>query len=67
MSSFYARTRLHGEIDYYRAAWLDNCFGDHKYGVRFEEGPHSGRVYPESKWQIAKEEYQQKEIMTEDV
>lgn len=65
MSNFYARTRLRGEISYYRAAWLDNCFGDHKYGVRFEEGPHTGKVYPESKCKIAKEEYQQREVMKE--
>ncbi len=66
MSNFRARTRLYGELDYYKAAWLDNCFGDHKYGVRFEEGPHAGKVYPESKCKIAKEEYQQREVIRED-
>ena len=63
MSSFYARTRLIGETDYYKAAWIDNCFGDHEYGVRFEEGPHAGKVYPEYKCKIAKREYQQRALM----
>lgn len=59
MSNFYARTRLIGEIDYYRAAWIDDCFGDGNYGVRFEEGPHTGKVYPAKKCKIAKKEFQQ--------
>ena len=58
MSNFCARTRLIGELTYYRAAWIDNCFDDHNYGVRFEEGPHAGRVYPATKCRIAKKEYQ---------
>lgn len=68
MSNFYARTRLIGELEYYRAAWIDGCYGGHKYGVRFEEGPHAGRVYPEFKCKIAKEEYQQRSpISDEDI
>lgn len=58
MSNFSARTRLLGEVSYYRAAWIDNCFGDGIYGVRFEEGPHAGKVYPAKKCKIAKKENQ---------
>lgn len=36
MSNFYAPTRKKGSDDEYEeAAWIDNYFGSHHYGVRF--------------------------------
>lgn len=31
----------------------------YNYGVRFEERPHTGKVYPAKKCKIAKKEFQQ--------
>ena len=53
MSEFQARTRLRGEIRYYRATWIADYFKFHQHGVRFEEGPHRGEIYHKKDCAIA--------------
>lgn len=45
MSNFYRRTKNPVTGRYEDALWLDDCFGRHRYGVRFES---DGALYQES-------------------
>lgn len=55
MSNFTARTRVRGEVTYYKANWLDSYYGDRKYGVKFVDGPHQGEVFREEDCAIAQD------------
>lgn len=56
MSNFTARTRLRGEVVYYRANWQNSSHGYGKHSVLFVEGPHKGETYPELNCAIAKDD-----------
>ena len=38
MSTFTRRTKHPQTGDWEQATWLDNYFGNHRYGVRFHDG-----------------------------
>lgn len=44
MSSYFAETRHPTTKKYEKAIWIDNYFGNHIYGVRFEK---SGDIFNE--------------------
>ena len=62
MSNFYARTRLRGTIDYYKAAWIDH--GNH-YLILFNEGPNAGKYFREDECAIALDEASKKKMNNE--
>lgn len=56
MSNFTARTRLRGEVTYYKAQWFDGYMGSDEHVVKFLEGKHAGETYQASHCAIAKDD-----------
>lgn len=56
MKTFQARTRLRGEIDYYKATWTKDNNLRSGYRVHFDEGPHKGERHGADFCAIAKDE-----------
>ncbi len=54
MSNFQARTRLRGEVSYYKANWQDNHDGYHS--VLFIDGPHKGETHSAKNCAIAQDD-----------
>lgn len=56
-TTFVARSRLRGKVDYYRARWTRDLNERGGYIVEFLEGPNKGKKYAAINVAIAKLEY----------